>query len=119
MASSQGYKRGPYKRYLTDPGFTVPRQTLHNWRLRANEAETSGSVVNDRGHDTDDEDGDRRDGDRRDSDHGDIDPGASDHGDSDHGDIYEEETPRASEEVSQSAEYRAGLMVYNTYFSLQ
>ena len=31
-------KRGPYKRYLSEPDCKVPRQTLHNWRRRQDEA---------------------------------------------------------------------------------
>ena len=27
-------KRGPYKRYLKDPSFPIPKQTLWNWRKR-------------------------------------------------------------------------------------
>ena len=27
-------KRGPYKRYLKDPSFPIPKQTLWNWRTR-------------------------------------------------------------------------------------
>ena len=32
-SSTSSRKRGPYKRYLTDPDYPVPRQTRYNWRL--------------------------------------------------------------------------------------
>ena len=30
-----GRKRGPYKRYLTEPSRRIPRQTRYNWRVRS------------------------------------------------------------------------------------
>ena len=36
-------KRGPYKRYLTDPDYPVPRQTRYNWRHVAAESDDRGS----------------------------------------------------------------------------
>ena len=32
VMASQSKKRGPYRRYLTDPTVPIPRQTLYNWR---------------------------------------------------------------------------------------
>lgn len=36
-------KRGPYKRYLKDPNFPIPKQTLSNWRKRDCKLDTSSS----------------------------------------------------------------------------
>ena len=36
-------KRGPYKRYLKDPNFPIPKQTLSNWRKRDRELDTCTS----------------------------------------------------------------------------
>ena len=37
------HKRGPYKRYLTDPDYPVPWQTRYNWRHVAAKNDNRGS----------------------------------------------------------------------------
>lgn len=46
MATAElGCKRGPYKRYMSDPSCPIPRQTLANWQHKDTEVQNKEQLA--------------------------------------------------------------------------